>query len=355
MPAKKFRFFAKPNREGVTIPRLFIALYPRKRSNRNPFLENFSRSCENQEVVVVHWLKSTLFGKRPNAVILNWAENLWDESHSAGAALVIKRLKRVLVFASLKYHRRRQTPVVLIAHNFFPHGSSQGLNFWNQSGSQLAQMIDGVIHFSDTSVDFFRPILKNVSCHLLTSFPIFLKRAPTPIERRVGPISRLLLVGSDQPRKNLLPLLLAEYEVLNLPIYTTGYRNLKDCVRRTGVVAASFNSHVRWLGRRISDHALHKILAPGTAVVINQPDQLNSSVLWHAVSHGVPIIAPRTKIHEEIQAELGSELVRLFNQPLTPQSLEYLVTSQPMATTVDLSEHRFSSLVETLAEWLTNR
>ena len=331
-----------------------VALYPRKSSARNPFLKNLSLAFENQDVEVLHWLASNLLRKKPQALILNWAENHWDETQSCGGPLMIKRLKRALVVSSLRYHRAQNTHIILFAHNFFPHGNGQDFDFWRQSGSQLAHMIDDVVHFSNTSVNFFQPLLNNAKHHLVTPFPIFQDEEPHRKDNETKPIVRLLLVGSNQARKNLLPLLRKEYEALNLPTYVTGYKNRKQCARKTGVSASSINQHVRWLGTRISHNALETLLTPGTAVVINQTSQLNSSLLWQAVSRGVPVIAPKSRINQEIQAEVGSELVRLFSRPLTPQSLGRLVTSQPKASTPDLTEHTYANLVEIISERLNH-
>ena len=335
--------------------RISVALYPRKKGGSNPFLANLSRAFESQDVEVTHWLTSTLFRKEPEALIINWAENLWDETQCTGASLLIKRLKRGIVNLSLNYHRARKTRIIFIAHNLFPHGSIQGRSFWLHAGSQLVQKIDGIVHFSYASKGFFQTLSRKISLHVTTPFPVTVEEKSEHPGREPEQVTKLVLVGANQARKNLLPLLLTEFDVLGLPIYTTGYKSRKDFVRKARVSAGLINSNVRWLGERISAVSLDRLLGPGSAVVLNQQDQLNSSLLWHSVRRGAIVIAPHSEINEEIQAEVGSELLRLFHPPLNPEDLASLLDTAPKSTEFDLAGHGFSRLVETILSLIENK
>jgi len=77
--------------------------------------------------------------------------------------------------------------------------------------------------------------------------------------------------------------------------------------------------------RFIRDDELARLLETSACVVIPYGKTLNSGVVFMALGHGKPILAPRTPVLEEIQRDFGGGLIHLYEPPFGPQALRDLV------------------------------
>ena len=301
-----------------------VYLYPKTMSYRDPFLENLSSSLSTLGFRVRHWLKILWKDERPLAMILNWPENLWAAQKSFGRKYPLLFLKqRVLLFA-IHLVRARGGKVILIAHNLFPHGHPLGREFWVRDVSKLALLVDVVCHFSNASIHEFGPNFPSSTIHVVAPFPIEL---PNPTQDSVavrGSIDRILVLGADLPRKNLLPVLRDSFSKVDIPFYVSGFKSQHQARQKLGLKASELNSNITWLGKRLPNSELRALFRPGTALLLNQSDQLNSGLMWLALSRGAVVLAPKTQINLEIQFQVGDKRLRLFPHPADPLQLASL-------------------------------
>lgn len=332
-----------------------IAIYPRRRSKRDPFLGNLSNSAIEAGWRVRNWIFAGLIGARATLLVLNWPENLWSDSAGGGVQVRFLALKRTTFLWIVRRARSRGTVVVLIAHNAYPHGSVEQDSFWSTSAKELVGELDGVCHFHEPSSQYFSKLMPDLVHRKTQGFPI----ASVSAELGELPLSSgprtLLILGANQRRKNLQSFLSRDFAVPDTTILVSGFSSRAECARRLGCPESWLNPAIFWLGHRVPDTLLGEIFARGTVVLLNQSGQLNSGVLWLAVANGVPVIAPRSEVHRHIQDEVGRYQLRLFTPPLTPKTLTELLARGHTVLTPNLElDHSFSSLVDTLTSFASS-
>jgi glycosyltransferase involved in cell wall biosynthesis len=83
---------------------------------------------------------------------------------------------------------------------------------------------------------------------------------------------------------------------------------------------------LRVIARHHDEAELADLLAAADMVVIPYAGSLNSGVLFLALGHGVPVLAPRTPAMEEVEEDFGRECIILYNPPLDKICLTHITT-----------------------------
>ena len=209
----------------------------------------------------------------------------------------------------------------MIVHNLYPHGDSRGTTFW-KAAHRLLRMADVFIHFTEASRALFRddigvPDQKSV----VHAFPVDQDNSPPVSDAQRGK-STLLFVGVNQERKELHQLLNPKSRPVGFRILASGFENEAEFRHQYGFDIEVPASPIKWLGRHLSRHELEDALHKSSILVLNQPHQLNSGLMWMAISRGVRVVAPETPAFLELAAQLGPVWLHLFQVPLGRSDLQ---------------------------------
>lgn len=326
-----------------------IAIYPRTRSRIDPFLYDLSRACEASGWASVTWLSFFLPVRMPQILLLNWAENLWDMVGSSFAQKKIKWFKRKALLRAISRGKACGAIIVLVAHNIQPHGNGHDSRFWASSVTELTRQVDAFYHLNPTSEKLFKELLPQVPRHISAAFPVN-KGSPSIAPPSSKDIKRLILIGVDRQRKNLKEVLLSLSGMANVSIIATGYKDREDFSRNNPPLAKKVAPAVTWLGKRVRQEVLDGLLTPGSALVLNQWDQLNSGLMWLALSREVPVIAPATESNRAILKEVGGFRLRLFDSSLDQHTLVKLlkIKDEDLNTQIDWEEHSFATFASNI-------
>lgn len=257
-------------------------------------------------------------------------------------------VRQVLV-AFLWLQNFRGNPVIMIIHNAKPH-QCECEDPWSQ-WSQLTMRINVFLHFSRASVELLRPKLGERSRHEIVEFPMpSSRRYDTPkLESSTPP--QLVLLGVREKRKNLHEFLLGMGNEGSIPIVASGFNTSEEFLDWYGLPSSRAKNlrHVRWLGARATEEELDTLLRSPNKLLLNQSDQLNSGLLWLAVSQGAGVIAPSTASFEEARDSMPKNSLQLFTPPLSAGDLKEMMLSHPPGLTEEIREsHSYNTLATRL-------
>ena len=330
-----------------------IAIYPRTRGRVDPFLSHVSKAFRASEWVVSHWLCIFFPVRRPQVLLLNWAENLWDRTDCSRMRKGIRNLKRLTLLRAISRVQKSGATVIMVAHNLHPHGNKSGPDFWASSGLELTRSVDLLYHLNPASEEIFKGLLPDVPHHISALFPVESAQPRVP-QFTSKKISRLLLFGVNQERKNLKELLSLDFAVAKVDILATGYTSSQNFAKHNPNPGPGISPAVKWAGARASQKALRDLLMPGSALVLNQWDQLNSGLMWLALSRGIPVIAPATEPNRAILKEVGGFLLRLFNSSLDAETTVKLLrtTNANRKSSIDWDKHSFATFASNIQNFI---
>lgn len=239
-------------------------------------------------------------------------------------------------------------PVFMIIHNAKPH-HCECEDSWSKC-SQLTARIKVFLHFSRASVELLRPKLGEHSQHEIVKFPMLpSKHSETSNLEPSTP--QLVLLGVREKRKNLHQFLLGMENDGSIPIVASGFDTSEEFLEWCGLPGSRAKTllHVRWLGTRATEEELEKLLRPPNKLLLNQEDQLNSGLLWLAVSQGAGVIAPSTVSFREIRDSMPKDSLQLFTPPLTAGNLKVMMVPHPPGLTEEIREsHSYNTLATRL-------
>jgi len=322
-----------------------IALAP-AHSSYNSFIDRFAESIASggYEVVDFRWNPLRLAGVA--LVILHWPNEFFAAragAESLKAAMKLQLLRSLRRLGGLR--------VVWVAHNARPHDSVFAAPALTQ---RFLHTVDGVIYLSRHSRVAIR------SCYRLRPSTLELVSAhghyrdgssPDP---PVAPAARqpvqLLCFGQVRPYKNVEALLrcAAQLPPQLIRLTIAGVSGDEALTTRLRFLAADA-PQVRLALQRspLSEAELSAVINAAHAVVLPYREILHSGAALYALSHNRPVLAPRLGSLPELQSEVGSEWLQLYDGPLTPDLLrswirtlrEHARSGQP-----DLSAHDWNRL-----------
>lgn len=136
---------------------------------------------------------------------------------------------------------------------------------------------------------------------------------------------KLLFIGADQERKQLHQLLDPTVRPTGFVLLASGFANEEEFRSRYGFDPRIKACEVTWLGRKLSSEQLENCLRSSSILVLNQRGQLNSGLMWMAISRGVRVLAPETPAFLELAPRLGPSWLRLFPPLIQPPVFQALV------------------------------
>lgn len=239
----------------------------------------------------------------------------------------------------------------MFVHNAKPH-NFRGEVFWDRC-SKLTQQVDVFLHFSVASVKLLRDELGAQASHEIVNFPIAPSARPASVKKHADP--HLVLVGVRDRRKCLDQFLAGDANTGGIPIVASGFDSSQDFLEYFGLHQSAREKikDIRWIGVRASAEDLSDLLRPPNKLFLNQANQLNSGLMWLALSQGAGVIAPRTETFEEIAESFDNNSVQLFEPDLVlnPGLLKKMLAIQPEPAAKELwALHSYDVLAERLVE-----
>jgi hypothetical protein len=164
---------------------------------------------------------------------------------------------------------------------------------------------------------------------------------------KAGEIKRLLMLGgASQPRKNAYSAVHATRSIPNIRAVITG-----DLASEFGIGFA-FQPNVELIDGILNEPSLFALFDGATAVLLNQPNQLNSGCMFLGLSRGAPVICPDTPANREIRSLVGSDWIRLFEHPLSSEKLAELIREPIPVTLPDLAPFNPGLLGRSFRQWV---
>lgn len=285
----------------------------------NPYFDVLKGSLRSAGVEVLT-ARQVFWRRVPRLVLVHWQEHLW----APGVTLkhrVTNPLRRRILLAVLRSLRRRGSTVVWFAHNQVPHAWTGSHAEWVKRSRPFFAEVDAVAHLTEAST------LVPGFAHL-AHLPAVIVRHPhyplvDPVEHaaKAGRIGRVLLLGGLEQRKNAVEAVGAIVSDGHLTAVVTGDGRPRD------PVFASPRVHV--IEGLLDADTLEGLFDGTTVVLLNQAEQVNSGVLYLALSRGAPVLCPDTQVNRELRSLVGPDWIRLFRPPLSPSALREL-TAQPI-------------------------
>lgn len=285
--------------------------------------------------------------KVPRIVLLHWAENFWvDDTLVGWRGRRRSAIRRVLPIV-LKVLRARGSKIVWFAHNSIPHEWSGSADAWFDRAHEFYDHVDAAVHLTNASSRLpvfgrFHTLPQTVVRH-----PHYDLADPIAHARQAGEICRVLMLGAaSQPRKNGYSAVQAMQDVPNLRAVITGDLGSD--------FAAGFAAYpnVDLIDGILSEESLFALFDGATAVLLNQPNQLNSGVMFLGLSRGAAVICPDSASNREIQSMVGSKWIRLFEHPLSSEVLRELVDEPIPAELPDLTPFSPDLLGTAFRQWV---
>jgi beta-1,4-mannosyltransferase len=243
----------------------------------------------------------------------------WPDTH-LGRRAGLHGLRRYLKFvAFLRALRIRGTKVCWTAHNLRPHDLSMSKQRWDERFAHVSRYFDGVVYLTTASID----VVQSTFPGLISKPSVVIPHpnygdvvSPVSAEGK-GRLKRLLSLGKIAPYKCLPHAL----EVMRgePSIDWTLAGECGDDRLRAELTSRDLNVSVQF--GRLSHQEIEALAATQDAVLITQIEFLNSGVLFLGLSLGLPVIAPRTSVTQEVQGQVGKDWLRLYDPPLTLQGL----------------------------------
>jgi beta-1,4-mannosyltransferase len=279
----------------------------------NPYLFSVFSRLPDHGFQAEAWRESSPLA-RVDVIHINWPDtHLGRESGAQG-------LKRYLQFISyLRLMQARGTKIVWTAHNLRPHQLKMPVSLWDARFKRLASLFDGVVHLTTASIELVQATFPVISDrpHAVVPHPHYGDVVRPVCAAPRQHLQRLVTFGRIEPYKRVPDALAA---VSRLPSLTwTVAGECQDDGLRAQLAVNHPNVTIRY--GRLSEPDMEGLAAEHDAVLITQPEFLNSGVLFLGLSLGLPVIAPENPSSLEIQAEVGPDWLRLYTLPLTREGL----------------------------------
>jgi beta-1,4-mannosyltransferase len=331
---------------GTSRPLIAAVQFPR-RASVNPYVDILRDSLLRHEFT---FGCPVCFTSKQRIALLHWTENYWLTSESSRRLRIKRFILRQQLLLSLRLLRAQGFKLIWFAHNSTPHEWGGSEAEWYARASPFFRHIDAVAHLTAASTrlavfDRFKHLAQVVVPH-----PHYGLVDPSIHTRHAGRITRLLMLGgASQPRKNAYAALQSIQAIPHLRTIVTGDAD--------GPLARSFQgfAYVDVMRGILDEQSLFALFDGSTAVLLNQPRQLNSGCMLLGLSRGAPVICPDTPTNREMQSLVGAQWIRLFKHPLSSEQLVALIR-EPIPTELpNLRYFRPELVGRSLRAWIAER
>ncbi len=295
-----------------------IGLFPRV-SEANEFVQSFTAALEKSSFETASAPVSPSELEAVDFVVYHWP---WFLARGMSLRGALRGL-RDLFFAQ----RSRGLKVVWVAHNVRPHDSGGNpLLAW-----LFYRQLDGVIYLSEHSRNLvraahkFSPRVKElITVHGTYSGNCAPKDRPLLATSAV----RIFSFGQVQPYKGFDRLLRAAMETSEPAKVLLAGRvkdetfasHLHETAQKTPSITLDFRDEL------IPGTELDSMIDASHGVIMPYRDILNSGSALHALSRARPVLVPNLGSMPELQEQIGSQWVHLFDDPLDGRVLDRFIS-----------------------------
>lgn len=301
-----------------------IAFFPHPAESANPVIARIAEGLKAWRCEVQSWKNlSPACG-----IVVNWGENFWlDNSPLSGESN--PSLARNFFLERLAAYETTGTPRVWVAHNLVPHQWSGTQDEWLKRSSTFFSKMNGVVYLTDAArqdpaFSYLKHLKSTVVHH-----PTYDTNGTEPLANsNATRVARILFLDSSNPRKNSIEAARVALDCgLKLVFFgesRQGGGPLSEALKSH----KNFEGHCSFRSRRATEEEISsELTTPGTAVLLNQSNQLNSGVMFLALSHGARVFAPASPSNAEIKERIGSDWLKLYESPLSKGKLNRLLAA----------------------------
>jgi glycosyltransferase involved in cell wall biosynthesis len=290
-------------------------------SRHNRFINHFAASIAAGGFQVMEFAWNPLQLAQASIAILHWPNEFFaSSSHLATSKAALKlQMLRTL-------RRLRGLKLVWVAHNARPHDTQPQCPALTR---RFLDLVDGVIYLSKHSRGAIHALyqLPPATLELVTAHGHYRDQHMTPAAPLQRPTRQVRMVhfGQVRPYKNIDELVRCASRVAHRDIHLTvaGLRQDERLAARIAQLASTaHNIRLDLRGEPLAEAELEATIDAGHAVVLPYREILNSGAALYALSRNRPVLAPRLGSLPELQHNVGSDWVYLYDGPLTSTVLE---------------------------------
>jgi beta-1,4-mannosyltransferase len=318
----------------------------------NRFTTLFSEAVQNAgwNVREFSWRPSAVFA--PKIILLHWPDELFT---AVSAFAHTKALVKVGILQLAKH--LCGVRVVWLVHETRPHDVGRRAKW---STKAFLNSLDGAIYLSRASKvagEADIPELKRVPS-LVTRhghYRIDMERPPQP-RRKPGNALNLVYFGQIRPYKNLDGLIRAAAAISpdEIRVKIIGWSKDPEFTRMLTELASTAPSVTLDIRNAlVPQETLEAALDESDGVVLPYRNILNSGAALFALSRNRPVMAPRLGTLPELQDEIGSDWVELYDGDITEADLREFTSClrRPQHAVADLSRYEWGPIGETIGEF----
>lgn len=288
----------------------------------------------------------------PRVILIHWPDDLFTAADPIAHAKVAGKLA-VLQAAKQLFGAR----LVWVVHETHPHDRGRRARW---STRAFLKSLDGAIYLSHASKragEADIPELKHVPS-LVTRHGHYRFDMERPLQPRPTPGKKLNLVyfGQIRPYKNLDGLINAARNLSpeDVRIKILGWCKEPDFTRQLEDLAAGAPSIQLDIRDALVPQAdLEIALDESDGVVLPYRNILNSGAALFGLSRNRPVMAPRLGTLPELQDEIGSEWVDLYDDDIGEQHLRAFMARlrHPQQPVADLSRYEWGPIGESIVKF----
>ncbi|MEM7462883.1 MAG: glycosyltransferase [Pseudomonadota bacterium] len=310
---------------------LTIASWPGYGASHNAFVSIFLDGLAENGVTVKSCDRvEDIAEVEADVLLLHWAEKVFWESSSRWQ--VLSKMARLI--ASIG-RRRRAAKVVWLVHNTVPHDARAFPRMtWNPFISALGQRVDGFLTLSPGTIETVRskiPVMADKPAthvwHPAYSNAILTTESRIAARTTLGweTNDRVLgYCGQIRPYKGVEDLVrvFTATSDPDLRLYIAGRPSGSDLAKRLEEEAAS-DPRVTLKLKDLPAEEFRTALGVCDVIVAPLQTYLHSGSIIHSLSAARPVLTPATPFANALNDVLDPGWMRLYDEHLTPNTLEY--------------------------------
>jgi glycosyltransferase involved in cell wall biosynthesis len=329
-----------------------VSVRPAWVTTSNRFTHLFSQAVQNSgwDVREFSWRPNRLFG--PNVILLHWPDELFT---ATGPIANAKVFAKIALLRAAKLFRGIR--LVWLVHETQPHDVGRSAHW---GANAFLNTLDGVIYLSqvsklvsETDLPKLRQVPALVTRHGHYRFDM---ERPPGARRPPGSPLNLVYFGQVRPYKNLDGLIRAArgFSPDQVRVKIIGWSKDPDFTQSLADLASMAPAVTLDIRDALAPQGdLEAALDDSDGVVLPYRNILNSGAALFALSRNRPVLAPRLGTLPELQAEIGSDWVELYDGDIGADSIRSFSARlhQSRAATADLSRYEWDGIGAEIGEF----